>query len=96
MTQPSAKKVGRRQLSANALIRAVRQGFENISDHRPTGIKISLTDIFMSAFAMFSLKDPSLLAFDRRRHNENHAHNLQAIFHIENIPSDILYAAKCV
>jgi len=88
MTYPSEKKAGRKQLSANALIDSVREGFEKISAHRPTGIKISLTDVLMSAFAIFSLKDPSLLAFDRKRHNENHAHNLRAIFHIENIPCD--------
>ncbi len=75
-------------LSANALIRSVREGFEKLPEHRPTGIKITLTDVLMSAFAMFSLKDPSLLAFDRRRNNPNHTHNLRAIYHIENIPCD--------
>jgi len=82
------KKAERKLLSANALIRCVRQGFEKIPEHRPTGIKISLTDVLMSAFAMFSLKDPSLLAFDRRRNSPTLSHNLQAIYHIENIPSD--------
>ena len=75
-------------LSANALILSVREGFGKIPDHRPTGIKISLTDVAMSAFAMFSLKDPSLLAFDRRRNCPTLSHNLRAIYHIENIPSD--------
>jgi hypothetical protein len=40
----------------------------------------------MSAFAMFSLKDPSLLAFDERRKEEDH--NLKNIFGIEQIPCD--------
>lgn len=40
----------------------------------------------MSAFAMFSLKDPSLLAFDARRVAE--AHNLQSIYGIGQIPCD--------
>ena len=35
---------------------------------------------------MYILKDPSLLAFDERRKEENH--NLNAIFGIGNIPSD--------
>ncbi len=39
----------------------------------------------MSAFAMFSLKDPSLLAFDERRKGD---HNLNSIYGIDNIPSD--------
>ena len=38
----------------------------------------------MSAFAMFSLKDPSLLAFDERRSDAN----LKALFGIGQIPSD--------
>ena len=38
----------------------------------------------MSAFAMFSLKDPSLLAFDQRKNDEN----LKSVYHIESIPCD--------
>jgi len=38
----------------------------------------------MSAFAVFSLKDPSLLAFDQRRNDEN----LKSVYGIENTPSD--------
>ncbi|VAX38070.1 hypothetical protein MNBD_PLANCTO02-3431 [hydrothermal vent metagenome] len=67
MASDQSKKTERKQLSANALICSVRDGFEKIPEHRPTGIKISLTNVLMSAFAMFSLKDPSLLAFDCRR-----------------------------
>jgi hypothetical protein len=40
----------------------------------------------MSAFAMFSLKDSSLLQFDKRRNNE--AHNLKTIYGIQEIPCD--------
>jgi hypothetical protein len=40
----------------------------------------------MSGFAVFSLKDPSLLAFDRRRITE--PHNLKAVFGIEKTPCD--------
>ena len=38
----------------------------------------------MSAFAMFSLKVPSLLAFDDRRSDAN----MKALFGIGQIPSD--------
>jgi len=44
-----------------------------------------MADVLMSAFAMFSLKDPSLLAFDKRRCND---HNLKSIYNIQNIPCD--------
>lgn len=40
----------------------------------------------MSGFAMMALKDPSLLAFERRRIVEEH--NLRSVFHIKDIPCD--------
>jgi hypothetical protein len=43
-----------------------------------------MVDALMSAFAMFSLKDPSLLAFDARRNDEN----TKSLFGIGRIPSD--------
>ena len=38
----------------------------------------------MSAFAMFSLKDPSLLAFEERRLDTN----LKTIYKVNKVPSD--------
>jgi hypothetical protein len=75
---------GRRQLSADALFRLVYTGFEHISDHRPATAEIALTDALMSAFAMFSLKAPSLLAFDRERTEGN----LHTIYGIQRVPCD--------
>ena len=40
----------------------------------------------MSGYAVFSLKDPSLLAFDQRRKEQGH--NLNAIFRVARIPCD--------
>lgn len=75
---------GRKHLSADALFRLVRSGFTNIPDHRSTDVEISLTDALMSAFAMFSLKSPSLLAFDKQRAEGN----LGTIYGIECVPCD--------
>ncbi len=75
----------RKQLSADGLFRLVRQGLGKIKDHRPMNMVIPLDDTLMSAFAMFSLKDPSLLAFDERRAKPE---NLRQVFGIELIPSD--------
>lgn len=75
----------RKHLSASGLFRLVRSGFEKIRDHRASKVEISLPDALMSAFAMFSLKDPSLLAFDQRRAKDG---NLKRIYGMENIPSD--------
>jgi hypothetical protein len=76
----------RKRLSADALIRTVRSGFEMIDDPRPGKPQISLTDALMSAFAMFSLKDPSLLAFEKRWKEDDS--NLKSIYKLSAIPSD--------
>jgi hypothetical protein len=47
---------------------------------------IRLHDVLMSGFAMMALKDPSMLAFERRRIAEEH--NLRSVFHIKDIPCD--------
>ena len=73
---------GRKQLSADALFRLVRHGFARILDDCAEEPGISLTDALMSAFAMFSLKSPSLLAFDKERVEGN----LQTIYGIEHTP----------
>ena len=75
---------GRKHLSADALFRLVRSGFATIPDHRRGETEISLTDALMSAFAMFSLKSPSLLAFDKERAEGN----LETIYGIERVPCD--------
>jgi len=54
----------RKHLSADALYALLWLGFDRIPDHRGRECPISLTDALMSAFSMFALKDPSLLAFD--------------------------------
>ncbi len=76
----------RKHLSADALFRTVKDSFDKIPDHRHVNSSIPLGDALMSAFAMFSLKDPSLLAFESRR--EQAEGNLQAIYKIGRIPSD--------
>jgi hypothetical protein len=74
----------RKHLSADALFGMLRTGFSHIADHRPGTPDISLTDALMSAFALFSLKAPSLLAFDKERTEGN----LQRVYGIERVPCD--------
>ncbi len=73
------------QLSADGLFKLVRQTFDKVPEHRPMNIKISLSDALMSGFALFSLKDASLLAFDERRATPK---NLQRMYHLQQVPSD--------
>lgn len=75
---------GRKYLSADALFNLVRSGLATIPDYRPSETDISLTDTLMSAFAMFSLKAPSLLAFDKERAEGN----LHTIYGMERVPCD--------
>jgi hypothetical protein len=74
----------RKHLSADALFRLVRSGFASLPDYRLDDTEISFTDALMSAFAMFSLKAPSLLAFDKERAESN----LHTIYGIEWVPCD--------
>src|ERR1700674_3705106 len=75
---------GRKYLSADALFRLVYTGFDHIPDYRPPDAEIALTDALMSAFAMFSLKAPSLLAFDKERAEGN----LHTVYGIQRVPCD--------
>jgi Transposase DDE domain len=74
----------RKHLSADALFSSLRTGFSDIADHRQGTPDIPLADALMSAFAMFSLKAPSLLAFDKERTEDN----LQRVYGIERVPCD--------
>jgi hypothetical protein len=74
----------RKHLSADALFRIVRSGFAAIPDSRLSDTEISLTDALMASFALFALKSPSLLAFDKYRVEGN----LGTIYAIERVPCD--------
>lgn len=80
---PAAPPKTRKTLSADALHRLLAGEFCKIPDLRPK-VGVPLPDALLSAFAMFSLKDPSLLAFDARRTDEN----LKRLYGIGQVPSD--------
>jgi hypothetical protein len=74
----------RKHLSADALLALLRTRFDSIADPRGDAATISLSDALMAAFAMFSLKSPSLLAFDQARCNAN----FQSLYHLQHVPCD--------
>jgi hypothetical protein len=74
----------RKHLSADALLGLLRIGFAELADHRSGQPDIALTDALMSAFALFSLKSPSLLAFDQERTEGN----VPRVYGIERVPCD--------
>jgi hypothetical protein len=81
-----SRRAVRKHLNIDTLLALVRGEFQKIPDIRADNAKISLDDALMSALAMFVLKDPSLLAFDKRRREE--PENLHTVFGIETIPCD--------
>ena len=74
-------------LSMPGLLSVVREIFAKIP-REVKRQKISLTDCLMSALAMFSMKSPSLLAFDGPKLEEPVEHNLQTLYEVTNVPSD--------
>jgi hypothetical protein len=75
---------GRKHLCADALFRLLHAHFATIVDDGVDEVEIPLDDALMAAFAMFSLKAPSLLAFDKQRAEGN----VQTIYGIERAPCD--------
>jgi len=75
---------GRKYLCADALFRLLHENFACIADDGADDVEIPLDDALMSAFAMFSLKAPSLLSFDKQRAEGN----LKTIYGIDRVPCD--------
>lgn len=74
----------RQELSADGLFGMIRRRFDTVSDPRPGATEIPLGDALMAAFAMFSLKCPSLLEFEKSWTDLN----LQRIYRVDRVPSD--------
>ncbi len=78
----------RKTLGKPGLISLIRECFDRIKSP-VNGRKYSLCDYLMSAFAMFSLKYPSLLQFDQAAHNEKTIkQNLINLFKVMKVPCD--------
>lgn len=80
----------KKHISGSALINHCMDEFKKIPDHRlQNKIEIPLSDALMSAYAIFSLKFPSLLEFENMQlEAPNLAANLKSIYGINRISSD--------
>lgn len=80
----------RKWLSIPSLIHAVYKEFIKIPDKASFGRKpsISLADHLMSGFAVFGLKCPSLLDFERQKEETSTEINLRQLYHVNRAPSD--------
>jgi len=84
------KKYFRKDLSAPGLLKIMYQQFSKISDPRKFNrdVSISLTDHLMSGLAIFGLKCPSLLDYDKKRADVATVQNLRNLYHVNTPPSD--------
>jgi len=75
----------KKHLNADALIATVKRRFDDVKDTRKSrSVGYTLTDTLTAAMAMFSLKEPSLLAFEDRRDEPA----IKKLFQIDKIASD--------
>ena len=77
----------KKSLSICGMLDSVRKVFAEV----PSLIKertVNVEDCLMSALAVFSLKSPSLLSFDKGRAEPIVQKNLQSMYGVENVPSD--------
>lgn len=79
----------RQSLSRPGLINTVREVFNSLADHRRlASIDYPLGEVFSAALAMFVLKMPSLLGFEKASLNPCVKHNLATLFGVHEVPSD--------
>ncbi len=80
----------RKHLGIPSLIKAVYHHFSKIPDPRQFSKDgfIPLSDHLMSGLAVFGLKCPSLLDYDRKRQDQATEHNLRDLYHVTTPPSD--------
>ncbi len=83
---PRNFKKRRDKITFEALMRVLSTAFAQIADHRRGNASYCLADLLRSAFAMFSLKAPSLLSFSEQTKVERE--NLKNIYQITDIPGD--------
>ena len=73
------------KLSAPNMYSLIRRYSETIVDHQHSGHRIPLSDVVISATAMFAMKAPDLLKFPKDSYIPD---NLQNLFYVSTIPSD--------
>jgi hypothetical protein len=83
LSQPGA--IASLLIDTDAIIDTLRRRFQDVPDARnQSATTSSMVDTLMAAFAMFSLKDPSLLAFQERATEPA----IKRLYGIDAIPSD--------
>lgn len=70
------------------LTKQLGEYFTEIEDHRRSNTSYEVSDSLKGAYAMLSLKSPSLLAFRQENECEVRQHNLKTVYGLDQIPGD--------
>lgn len=88
----SARLIEKTHLSAKGLLEKVREVFKKVKEPLRGGQgkkkEITVTDCLMSALAMFKMKFPSMLQFDKHKNDEPIKQNIKNLFGVEKVPCD--------
>lgn len=88
----TARLIEKTYLSAKGLISRVRKIFQQVKEpskgDQGKEQKISISDCLTSALAIFKLKFPSLLQFEKEQKEPHIEKNLKNLFKLDNIPCD--------
>jgi len=83
----------RKHLNFDALLTTLREDFGKIPDHRAPNATISLVDALASGFAVFSLKNSSLLSFEKKWREDPTC--LHGVYKVADIPCDSQMRTIC-
>lgn len=79
----------KKHLCAAGLLSSIRNSFTYILDSsKGNATKYNLANCLMSGLAIFGLKSPSLLSFDKNKLKETTANNLKTLYGVKEVPSD--------
>ena len=78
----------RKDLCAGSMIFMMKEYFSRLDKHNVDFKGIKTSDALMSGLAVFSLKYPSLLQFDKRNKDAKIRENLRVLYHVDHPPSD--------
>ena len=82
-------KKARQQLSMGGLLSIARNQFDKVVIEKESERSSSaLSDCLMSGLAIFSMKYPSLLSFDKAQDDPIIEHNIKTLFDVKNVPCD--------
>lgn len=82
-------------LSIEGLLKIVRDKMENVSEHRIGNPEYSMSNVLISGLAVFGLKYPSLLQFDKNKDKLRIRHNLRTLYGVRNAPCDSTLREVC-